>query len=159
MVNTVLTALLLVACLFSTVFVVILCKELLKIDHEIRNFVKPKGENQTSPAADVFDIACKHFLKCALSQFKTSNMGDASVISRQEMAVDSAIAEDLLAINNPMVAGLLDLMPTLKKKINKNPKLVGIALEKLSQMKPPGGSGTVAPGDNHSESPIFQFKA
>lgn len=122
---------------------------------QLERFISPKAEGETSPIADVFDICAKRLIKLAMVEFKTSAMGNASVTSRQEQALTRAVNEDAINASQPLLGGLLDLSPALKKAVLKNPNLIEMALNYLSSR----GQSVAAGGNHKSEKTRFKFEA
>lgn len=155
MVNTILTVTVLLVGLFD-LFIWWYCLFFLrKKAKELERFVSPKAEGETSPIADVFDICAKRLIKMAMMELKTSAMGNASATARQEQAIATAIGEDALNASQPVLGALLDQVPTLKKKLMKNPNLVEMALNYLNSR------GQIATSSgNHKKEPVrFKFEA
>jgi hypothetical protein len=125
----------------------------LKISKVFRQFVTPPGENQPSPLALLIDGIASMFSRSIVAQAKASFMGVQSGLKRQESAIAGDIAEGVVASQSPLLGGLLDSFPALKKTLRRNPQLVDMVLGFMAkQGGQPGGNQTVSIGGNgHSQ--------
>ena len=147
MLNIVLTAVLLV-------FVVVIAKTLLdfqrkakEIIAQFKAFAIPPKEGEPSQASMLLDNASKVIGHAVAVEFKTTLMGKASAASRQEAGIMADIAHDAVEAQNPMLTGILDSIPSLKKRLGKNPQLIGALLSQFG-----GQLFNKKPADNHEES-------
>jgi hypothetical protein len=117
-------------------------------------FITPEKEGENSGLDDVMDSMATRIGHSAFNQVRSMVASTESADVRGRKAVDSAISHDLLGAANPVVAGLLDSMPGLKKVIARNPALADYALDKImSRTNAEPTTGPAVPGgDNHNES-------
>lgn len=154
-----------IVAVFSGLSLVILCvvtyfvmKMLRFIDksrQELQNFMTPPGKDQLSPFGKLTGAIAQQFANVILQQAKMTAMGNSSAESRQEKCVESAIGNDLLNQQAPMLGMIAQQFPSLGKAIRKNPNLAITALNMLNN-KTPGSSlfGQVQPkvgaGNGHN---------
>jgi len=114
----------------------------------IRNFVMPDGE-KPSPMAELVERVSHTAGHAIALEVKTTIMGKASGESRLESAIASDIAQDQISQGNPLIAGLLNSFPSVKKRFLKNPELIQAVLSKLQPHLP--GIDTPPKNNNHDE--------
>jgi len=117
---------------------------------EFRAFIAPESEGKLSPFANVCQVLADMTGRSIVATLKSTFMGKQSGEARGEQAVLGDIIESSA---NPLVAGLINSFPALKKTIRRNPALLDIAMNFLSQKK-------VSPNSNHeneSVSPKFEL--
>jgi len=155
--NTVLTtvSLLLLAVLTSTI--VLLALAVRKIWREIVSFITPRAENEESPLAVVLDAVSHRAGQAVAMEVKTTFMGKESGLKRGEQAVAGDLAMDLAADQQPLIAGLLDGFPTLKKRLLKNPALISAALSLLGGNGKGGGQAPAGGGGGGTNQSAFRF--
>lgn len=96
-------------------------------------FITPEKAGEKS-GLDVFvDNLSYNIGHSTFNQVRSMGAASQSAQVRGERSVDAAISQDLLAQANPVVAGLLDAMPGLKKVLNRNPGLADYALQKIME--------------------------
>jgi len=103
-------------------------------------FVSPVSEGQASPLATSVDAAADMFARATMARAKMTFAGLSSGVTRQEAAVEGDIAEDSARMN-PIIGGLMDSFPTLKKTLRKNPALLDFAMSKLLERLGPSAGG------------------
>jgi len=145
-VNTVLTAASTALLLVLAVLVVVFGLAVRKVWGEALAFVSPAGENQPSALALLISQVAHQSGQAMAMEVKTTLMGKESSLRRGERAVAGDVALDLLSQEKPLLAGVLEGFPTLKKRLLKNPALLDAALGLLGGMNkgsgsPPGGDG------------------
>lgn len=155
-VDMILTAVLLALLVNLTSIIVIFALVVRKKWRDIQTFITPEGENQESPLGVALDLVARRFGLAVAMEVKTTFMGKESGLKRGEAAVAGDIAMDLMASSQPLIAGLLEGFPTLKKRLLKNPGLVGAALSLLGGNGKGGGvapgGGGVSPGGGSNQS-------
>lgn len=100
-------------------------------------------QDKPSELQGVIDSVSKTFAYHIAMQVKTVLMGKLSAASREEKAIEGAIAQD----SNPAMFALLEQMPSVKKLLNKNPALLGMALNFI-RSKSIGGNHQNEVGSN-----------
>ena len=156
-INTVLTVVLLSVMLVLTAAVIGLCIAAGRKWGELVSFISPVAENEESPLAMVLDDVSRKMGHAIAMEVKTTFMGKESGFKRGEQALAGDLAMDLAADQQPLLMGLLDGFPTLKKRLLKNPSLVGAALSVLGGNKPPSGSAPTGGGGGGNNQSAFQL--
>jgi len=101
-------------------------------------FITPAKENELSP----LESHLGGFASLFADRITARLTGIAGGQAKREKAVEGAAALDLLNLAAPpWLSAALDLMPELKKKISKNPNMIGPALQMFAGAKGPGGNG------------------
>jgi len=147
--NIVLTWALLLVLVIQTTTVLVFALAVRKTWREVVSFVTPLAENQESPLGLVMDDMAQKMGHATAMEVKTTFMGKESGLKRGEQAVAGDMAVDLVADQYPLLAGVLDGFPTLKKRLLKNPGLIGAALSVLGG-KNNGGPAPVGGGGGGS---------
>jgi len=106
-------------------------------------FITPESEGKASPLANVTQVAADMIGRGVSAQLKATFMGKARVDQKNEQSIAGDIAVDSLSMANPLIGAVLQSFPTLTKRLQKNPALLDIALQKIA-------SGVKSPVDNHS---------
>lgn len=120
------------------VFIVLFALILRGIYKNAVAFITPIEEGKQSPLGQVVSSLIDAAAKQVLIEFKTMFMGKVSAQSRQEQAAANDIMTGLVQNENPMIAGVLQSFPTLRKMALKNPGILEFAMSKLaSKQKPP----------------------
>lgn len=81
-------------------------------------------QDKPSELQGVIDSISKTLAYHIAMQVKTVLMGKLSAASREEKALETAVAQD----SNPVLFSLIEQMPAVKKLVSKNPALLGLAL-------------------------------
>jgi hypothetical protein len=138
---------LIVAQLLLTCFLIAILiygySKVLAIRQVAREFFEPDKATGVSPFGKLVDSASASVGNAFAMQIKTSIMGKLSGSARQEKAVEQAILSD----TSPLL-GLVQSMPSLRKLIEKNPALAGLALNYLQKRMP------VTPGNGTPGEPV-----
>jgi hypothetical protein len=90
---------------------------------------------------------CTQMARAIVAQAKTTFMAGESAVARGKATVEADINQDLLAQSNPLIGGLLNSFPTLKKTLRRNPGLMNFAMEKMASImagKKNGSGGSPA---------------
>ncbi len=155
--NTVLTGVLLLLLVgFGIIFGYFLLK-VRKTWREIVSFITPRAENEESPLAVVLDALAHRAGQAVAMEVKTTFMGKESGLKRGERAVAGDVAMDLVGQEQPLIAGLLEGFPTLKKRLLKNPGLIGAALSLLGGNGKGGDKAPTGGGGGGSSQGIFRI--
>lgn len=155
--NAVLTVLQLAFLVASALTFLICALMIRKAWQGIVSFVSPRAENQESPLALVLDATAQRIGQAAAMEIKTTLMGKESGLKRGERAVAGDVAMDMAAESQPLLAGLLEGFPTLKKRLLKNPALIGAALGLLGGNKQGGGTAPVGGGGGGNHQSVFNI--
>jgi len=94
----------------------------------------PEGEEPSGIMSLVSEVGRASGRAIAM-EVKTTAMGKASGEARLEKAIEGDIAQDTLNSKNPLIGGLLDMYPSLKKRALKNPGVVEFLLQRLGSAK------------------------
>jgi hypothetical protein len=120
-----------------------------KIVENVARFVSSPDGTQPSQLALIVESAARSAGRAIAMEVKTTIMGKASVASRQETALMADMATDAINNANPILGTALDMFPTVKKRLTKNPALLEGLMGMLSKSGALGGNGS-----NHSSAPI-----
>lgn len=116
----------------------------------ITDFVSSPSDGVLSPLATIIDSASKTAGHSIALEAKTTLMGKASAVSRNEAGIMSDIASDQINSQMPLIGSLLDTMPSLKKRLIKNPGLLASLAGILqtaggeARPSPAGGNGQIS---------------
>jgi hypothetical protein len=117
--------------IFLAVFLAILCSFWAiycyvkpKIIGIVTDFISSPREGVASPFALVVENASKLAGRTIAMEVKAILMNRASVSSRQESGIIADLATDAINAKSPMIGAFLDMVPTLKKRLTKNPALM-----------------------------------
>lgn len=116
-----------------------------KLVQQFYEFVTPVAENEFSPLGQTVDGIATQIARAIVAQAKATFMAQQSAAVRGESTVEADIQEDMLSMANPLIGGILNQFPTLRKTLRRNPALAGMAMEKLA------GFAAKAKGNNHSQ--------
>lgn len=128
---------------------------------QFRDFISPgPADSEGKPAPSPFAAVCLEIsdmlARALVARVKTTFMGKASGEARAEASLDTDIALDLAAQQNP-VAGLIGQIPGVRKTLKRNPQLLDAAINMF--MKRAGsGSAPVPSAGNNGHSSITKFK-
>lgn len=117
---------------------------------DIVDFITPKGDNLPSPAAEMLNHVAENVAEILTIRIKTTFMGKQSGANRGEVGIEADIGEDMLAMANPALAGILNSFPALKKTLRRNPALLDLAISKLGAKFGAAGGPTAA-NNGHSQ--------
>lgn len=102
-----------------------------------------------------------------LLRFKQSLGAYDGQINRQERELTADIAEEVLARENPLVAAAIDMMPSVKKRIRKNPAALPALISlitknigapgKSSWGISPGSAGPAGPAGSNNKQRSFDL--
>jgi hypothetical protein len=107
-------------------------RKLSALQRNYHEFVTPEHAGEKSGLDEFVDRLSYNIGHSAFTQVRSMMASSESASVRGQKAVDSAISEDLLSSVNPLLAGLLDTMPALRKVVRRNPALADYALEKIT---------------------------
>lgn len=110
----------------------------------VHDFVDPPAVGGLSPLATILESLARSAGHSIALEVKTTLMGKISGASRLEAGVMSDIASDVMTDQSPLLSGLLDSMPSLKKRLIKNPQLVGSIMGMMQKVT---GGQAVGPGN------------
>lgn len=118
-------------------------------------FITPRAENEESPLGITLDAVAHRMGQAVAMEVKTTFMGKESGLKRGEAAVAGDVAMDVMAGEQPLIAGLLEGFPTLKKRLLKNPSLIGAALNLLGGNGKSGGGAPTGGGGGGNHQGAF----
>lgn len=113
-----------------------------KMSQIVTDYTTPSGPGLLSPLGVIIDSASHSAGRAIAMEVKTTLMGKASAASRQESGIMGDIATDQITQQMPLLGGLLEVMPSLKKRLIKNPGL----LQSLGGILQSSGLGSVGSG-------------
>ena len=131
--NITIIAILLAQIAFGVAVVVTISSKVAAMMSQLNSFVSPVSEGQPSPLAATAETVADMLARAIMARAKMTFAGLSSGAVRGEKAVEGDIAEDV-ARQNPIIDGLLDSFPTLRKTLRKNPALLDMAVSKLMEM-------------------------
>ncbi len=109
-----------------------------RISREIEEFLSSPGPDSPSPFDVQMDILAQRIAAHVATQVKVTLMGMLSGQSRQ----DSAAEDIAFAANNPMLSGIVGMLPKkMQKTIRSNPEIAKLAFDKIV-----GSAGSGLPG-------------
>lgn len=122
----------------------------------LNSFFIPENEGSETPFAITIKSIAEIFSAEIAQKMRYTFMGMESGAKRQEAAVTQAIVEDSINQESPLIGQLLGNFPTLKKKVLKNPALLGAGLEMLSKL---GQNTNTGPGiSNNGKTESYQAR-
>ena len=122
-----------------------------KIETLVSDFMESPGPGLLSPLGVFIESASRTAGRAIAMEVKTTLMGKASVASRQESGIMEDIATDQINQQMPLLGGLLEVMPSLKKRMIKNPGLLQ-ALGGILQSSGLGSVGSGSGGNHQTQS-------
>ena len=134
MITAIVAALLII---LSNIIILLYVKSTIK-----RNFQAYfEAPDKETPSAffQLTDMMAKQWAYHIMHQFKSTNAGLASGEARQEKAMSQAIVKDVAQQQNPLLGIALNQFPNLTKLVAKNPELLNIAQQVMSNFKNKGG--------------------
>jgi hypothetical protein len=121
------------------------CLFIKAIMRNFRDYISSPGDEQPSPLSLTWERLSAVLAQQIAVQVKTTIMGFMSGASRGEAAEQADLAEINMAIENPAVAGLLEMLPkSLKKKVRQNPLIAKMIIDKVT------GGITKTPSNGHN---------
>jgi len=93
-------------------------------------WVAPGDDNSPSQLALVVKAAAAIHVEELKASLSGAMMGHASAMSKAVQGIESDVANDQLAGQNPMLAALLSFSPSLRKRLTKSP-MAALALSRL----------------------------
>lgn len=136
MTNIILVAILVVNIALIALLVLVFAR-VQQVYRDFEAFIVPAEDGQPSPLAQAVNAVTDHAVASLLASVKGQLMGVASGLVRADKALEGDIAEGI-ADQSPMMSGLMDAFPALRKTLKRNPQLAALALSKL------GGIGNVS---------------
>lgn len=106
----------------------------------LKAYFEPDANGGPSEFARFIDIVSENFASRLISSLRGSLLNLSSISSRQEKAVDGAIAQDMIS-QVPLAGAALQAFPALGKLIKKNPAVAGIVQQKLMEFMMSKGAG------------------
>ena len=137
------------------VVIVKLSRQYAVISRTFRAFIEPQHDSEGKPAPSAFAILTGNIAdmlaRSLVAQAKATFMGVQSGEKRLENAVEGELALGL-AEQNPLVAGVLNSFPAIRKLAKKNPGLVDMVVQRFinKQFGSPGAISAPS-GNNHAQ--------
>jgi hypothetical protein len=137
----ILTALLTAICtatfiIGGLILIIVVCHRKVKVI--ITEFIRPGENNSPSQLSNIVESVSTVFAQRLTMQIKTSLMGMSSVDSRNQRALQGELATGLAVSNNPTLGVLMNLVPSLGKRLTRNPELINLASSLLSGLNNKG---------------------
>lgn len=105
-------------------------------------FISAPSADKDSPLSQAINGLSVRFAKAMAVEVKTTMMGMLSGQARGDQALKNAEAQIDIAMDNPILAELIDTLPkNIKKMAYKNPMVTRLIMSKLGTM----GGGSPAP--------------
>ena len=157
--NTILTGVLTLICLISSVVFILSVVAARKLWRDIVRFITPPAENEPSGLALLLAQIAHQSGQAIAQEVKTTMMGKESGMKRGEQALGADVLTDVVDSQSPILGAILDGFPTLKKRLMKNPGLVGAALNLVGGIGKAGngGSGPAGGGGASSHQSAFHI--
>ena len=121
------------------------------------DYADSPGEGKPSQVQELIQRVAWTVGHAAAMEIKTTLMGNNSATSRQEAAIVDDIVSDQLEVGNPLVSGLLDQSPRLKKRLLKNPQLLTALMGLMNKSSADGGSSQPASISNSNTKARFNL--
>jgi len=132
-------------------------RETARIYQDIIGFITPADDKTPSPAAQVADQFSSMLARALVAQAKATFMGKQSGDARAQAAIDGDIALDMAGQASPLIGGLLNSFPALKKSLKRNPALLDFALSKLAGGQGSAPAAPAIPGSNGHHQTTFKL--
>lgn len=129
--------------------------QLQALKREFNCFIMPEAEGKPSPLASTMQVLTEMMGRSVAASLKAVFMGKASGVARAEEAQQGALTE--AAVEQAGFGGLLSSLPGLRKGLRKNPGLLDLALNFLSNRGESGAANFVPGGNGKSSSPQFKL--
>ena len=120
------------------------------IIRQIRDFITPADDKTPSPLAQTTSAISEVFARSFVAQAKATFMGIQSGQVRADKAIEADVAMDALQMTNPMIASILQMFPSIKKAIRKNPAIIDMAFKQIGKINAPAGDNH----DNDHQGPL-----
>lgn len=132
--------------LIGVVFVV--SRRVRALEDNIIAFITPPEEGKLSPLAEIIESMSENLAKSLTRHVGMALKTGSSALSRSMKAVENDIQLEVAEAASPLVAGLMEAFPTLRKVAKKNPALLEYGLGVAAKaMAGKGGSSPQAPSD------------
>lgn len=118
----------------------------------VEDFTAAADENTPSPLAQLTDQVAGTFATRMVNSLKSSFLGMQSVAKRNEQRLQGDVALDLASQVNPLLGAALGSFPAVRKRLEKNPELIGLAAQYLGGRGPQPGNGHEQISQSGSES-------
>lgn len=104
-----------------------------RIENEIREFLSAPGNGQPSPLTQTFDSFATLLARSMAVEVKTTIGGIMSGKVRGEAATEGDIAMADMAIDSPVLAGVIDMLPkSVRKAAKRNPEVARFIMDKVA---------------------------
>lgn len=118
-------------------------------------FMRPAEEGKESEFARLISVIADSIARSIVALAKTTFMGKASGDARLGKSIDADIAEGMLAQTNPMLSGVLQMFPGLRKTLRRNPGALDMIASKLMSRAAP--DQTQPSGNGHKQESLFKI--
>lgn len=113
------------------------------------DFISVESDQKGSKLQQTIDSAAHIMAQRFINTMSASAMQSASVDSRLTNQLEKDIASDMLNANNPEIGIVLEMMPTVKKRLMKNPALIHNLMPIVGKyMRGYGKGGSVVSNSN-----------
>lgn len=129
--------------LIIALFIAVAFFNVMKVYRQIKSLVVPAAGQDNSDLEIIIGQLADRIAIKTVDQAKVTLMGYRKEEVRQDKAIKGAIAQDVIAGQSPLIGTLLNLFPSVRKMISKNPDLAGAAMQQLLPMaqSKPGNNG------------------
>lgn len=97
-----------------------------------KSYFETDDPDQPSQFGSFVDIVTSQLASKIVSSVRAQLNQASGVVSRNDKAVDGALATDILSAASPIAGMALNAFPQLAKLIKKNPSVVGLVLDKMA---------------------------
>jgi len=125
--------------------VAVITSKVRAMNDQVVSFVSPVSDEVGSPLSTLVETTSDMFARAIMARAKMTFAGLTSGVVRGEAAVTADISEDVARMN-PVVDGILNSFPALKKTLRKNPALFDFAIGKLVERFAGPGAGVFGVG-------------
>lgn len=120
----------------------------------LHSYFEPRSEDKSSEFADLVNVLATINAEKVTQSLKGTFMNIQSVDSRQAQAIKGDFIQDIVTQQNPILGVLLDKYPAVKKRLAKNPELMGMVSDIGTKLLNKQGR---AAGGNHGKDE-FKFQ-
>lgn len=107
-----------------------------KLENEVLAFCTSPGQDEPSQLAQALQAFADMIGRSIAAQLKMTLMNQASQDVRSERALRADIGEAAIQEYNPMISGLMNSVPGIRRSLRKNPGLMDLIISQV--IKNPG---------------------
>ena len=126
----------------------------------LKGYFESPAANTPSQFAQLVGVVSDEFGHKIVAHAKGTFMGIQSGEAKNVAKLEGAIASDMLTLNNPLAAGILESFPALAKHLRKSPSLIPLAERLLSSFAkkqgPEGPESSNGGGDYAAQLALYK---